>query len=129
METELIRIAAMGIVAAVLALVISDKRPEFGMLVGLAFAVIALWLILGKAGAVLRLIEETVKSSGIDTALLMPVLKVTGMAYITQFSVDACRDAGQNGIASKVEAAGKIMMLVVAVPIVTSLIRIISTIL
>ena len=129
METELIRIAGIGIVGALLAVVVSEKKPEMGMLIGLAFGVLALVLVAGKAGAVIQLINESVRKSGIDADLIVPILKVTGMAYITQFAVDACRDAGQNGIASKIEIAGKIMMLAVAVPLATALIKMGTTIL
>ncbi|HOK42472.1 MAG TPA: SpoIIIAC/SpoIIIAD family protein [Thermoclostridium caenicola] len=129
METELIRIAGIGIVGALLAVVVSEKKPEMGMLIGLAFGVLALVLVAGKAGAVIQLINESVRKSGIDADLIVPILKVTGMAYITQFAVDACRDAGQNGIASKIEIAGKIMMLAVAVPLATALIKMVTTIL
>lgn len=129
MEAELIRIAGIGIVAALLAVVISERRPDLGMLLGLAFGVMALVIAFGKAGAIVSVISESIERAGIDGKLLVPVLKVTGMAYITQFSVDACKDVGQNAIAAKIETVGKIMMLVVAVPIATSLIRIISGIL
>lgn len=129
METELIRIAGIGIVGALLAVVVSEKKPEMVMLIGLAFGVLALVLVAGKAGAVIQLINESVRKSGIDADLIVPILKVTGMAYITQFAVDACRDAGQNGIASKIEIAGKIMMLAVAVPLATALIKMVTTIL
>jgi Stage III sporulation protein AC/AD protein family. len=129
MEAELIRIAGIGIVAAVLAVVVSEKKPEMAMLVGLAFGALALMLVAGKAGAVISLINDSVQKSGMDADLIVPVLKVTGMAYVTQFAVDACRDAGQNAIASKIEIAGKILMLAVAAPIATALIRIITTIL
>jgi len=89
----------------------------------------ALMIAFGKAGIIVQALEDTISSSGIDAKLLVPVLKITGMAYITQFSVDVCKDVGQNAIAGKIETVGKIMMLVVAVPVVTSLIHIISSIL
>jgi len=127
MEAELFRIAVIGIVAAILAVVISDKKPELGLLLGLAFGIIALVVAFSKAGAIIEVLEDTVSKAGIDGSLFVPVLKVTGMAYVTQFSVDACRDVGQNSIAGKVETVGKIMMLAVAAPIATSLIRIISS--
>ncbi len=128
MEAELIRIAILGIIAAIFVVVISEKKPEMGMLLGLVFGVIALMIAFGKAGAIIKALEDTIESAGIDAKLLVPVLKITGMAYITQFSVDVCKDVGQNSIAGKVETVGKIMMLLVAVPIVTSLIHIISSI-
>jgi len=124
----LVRIAGIGIVGAVLAVVVSEKKPEMGMMIGLAFGALALAIVAGKAGAVIQLINDSVDRSGIDANLIVPVLKVTGMAYITQFAVDACRDAGQNSIASKIEIAGKIMMLAVAAPIATALIRMVTTI-
>ncbi len=126
MEAELVRIAILGIIAAIFVVVISEKKPEMGMLLGLAFGITALMIALGKAGTIVKVLEDTIKSAGIDAKLLVPVLKITGMAYITQFSVDVCKDVGQNSIAGKVETVGKIMMLLVAVPIVTSLIQIIS---
>ncbi len=126
METELIRIAILGVIAAIFVVVISEKKPEMGMMLGLIFGVAALMIAFGKAGTIVKALEDTISSSGIDAKLLVPVLKITGMAYITQFSVDVCKDVGQNSIAGKIETVGKIMMLVVAVPIVTSLIHIIS---
>lgn len=126
MEAELVRVAGIGIVAALFAVVVSDKKPELGMLLGVAFGVMALVVAFGKAGAIIGVLKESIDHAGIDAKLLVPVLKVTGMAYITQFSVDACRDVGQNAIAAKIETVGKIMMLVIAVPIATSLISIIS---
>lgn len=128
METELIRIAAVGIVTSILALVVSDKKPEFALILGVAFAAMALVVAFGKAGAIIGVLEECIENAGIDAKLLVPVLKVTGIAYITQFAADICKDAGQNSVASKIETVGKIMMLVIAVPIATSLIKIISTI-
>ncbi len=129
MEAELVRIAILGIIAAICAVIISGKNPEMGMILGLIFGVIALMIAFGKAGTIVKALEDTISGSGIDAKLLVPVLKITGMAYITQFSVDVCRDVGQNAIAGKIETVGKIMMLVVAVPVVTSLIHIISGIL
>jgi len=129
MEAELVRIAILGIIAAICVVIISGKNPEMGMIVGLIFGVMALMIAFGKAGIIVQALEDTISSSGIDAKLLVPVLKITGMAYITQFSVDVCKDVGQNAIAGKIETVGKIMMLVVAVPVVTSLIHIISSIL
>lgn len=129
METELIRIAVIGIITAVIALFIKVHRPEMGVVLGLAFGAITLLVALSKAGAIIGVLKENIDRAGIDSKILVPVLKVTGMAYITQFAVDICKDAEQFAIASKIEIAGKIMMLAVSVPIATSLIQMIASIL
>ncbi|NMA66215.1 MAG: stage III sporulation protein AD [Clostridiaceae bacterium] len=129
METELIRIAAIGIIIAVIALMISVQRPEMSILLGLAFGAMVLIVAFSKAGSIIGVIKENIDAAGIDSKLLVPVLKVTGMAYITQFAVDICSDCGQKAIATKIEIVGKIMMLAVSVPIATSIIKVIASIL
>jgi len=47
------------------------------------------------------------------------------MAYIAEFAAESCRDASQNAIAAKVELAGKIMIIITAVPVITSVMNII----
>jgi stage III sporulation protein AD len=53
------------------------------------------------------------------------VLKITGIAYIAEFGAEVCKDAGEGSIASKIELAGKVTIIVLAVPIITSLLDLI----
>jgi stage III sporulation protein AD len=50
------------------------------------------------------------------------VLKITGIAYISEFGAEICRDAGEGAIASKIEMAGKVIIIALAIPVITSLI-------
>ena len=60
----------------------------------------------------------------------MPVVvKVLGIDYITDFAAQVCRDAGENGIASKVEMAGKVLIFYVSLPVFTSLIKMLEMLL
>ena len=78
METELIRIAAVGIITAVIALIISVERPEMSVLLGLVFGILIMTVAFSKAGAIVRVIKENIDASGIDSKLLVPVLKSYG---------------------------------------------------
>ncbi len=51
------------------------------------------------------------------------MLKVTGIAYLAQFGMQLCIDAGQSSIASKIELAGKIMIMIISAPVLISLFR------
>lgn len=57
------------------------------------------------------------------------MLKVTGIAYIAEFGVQACKDAGENAIASKVELGAKILILSLCVPVVMNLLELLASIL
>ena len=51
------------------------------------------------------------------------ILKIVGVAYIADFGSQICRDAGEGALASKIEFAAKIIVLVMAVPIIVAVLQ------
>jgi stage III sporulation protein AD len=64
------------------------------------------------------MLEQLAEKTGIPSIYLRTILKIIGIAYIAEFGAQIVRDAGQEGIASKIEFAGKVLILVMAVPII-----------
>ena len=83
----------------------------------------------GKLADVIRTLEQLAAQAGVKAAFLETVLKIIGIAYIAEFGAQVTRDAGQESIASKIEMAGKVLILVMAIPIVTMIIETIIKIL
>ena len=51
------------------------------------------------------------------------VLKILAIAYLSTFCSEICKDAGATSIASKVEFAGKILILALAIPILMAVLN------
>ena len=66
-----------------------------------------------------------ISKSNIDIKYVDIVLKIIGIAYISQFASQICSDAGENSIASKIEFAGKVIIMVISAPVLMSLIEMI----
>lgn len=79
--------------------------------------------VVGKIDAVLNVLEQLADRSGIPSIYLKTILKIIGIAYIAEFGSQIVRDAGQESIASKIEFAGKILILVLAVPIISVIVE------
>jgi stage III sporulation protein AD len=115
---EIIQIVGLGLVAAVLSLIMREQKPVFAFLIG-AFAAITNFLFLiGKIGTVLDTLENLAAASGVQNIYLKTILKIIGIAYIAEFGAQIVRDAGQDAIASKIELAGRVLIIVLAVPII-----------
>ena len=65
----------------------------------------------------LDFINDIANKANIDTVYIGIVLKILAIAYITSFCSEICKDSGAGSIGSKVEFAGKIMILGLAIPI------------
>lgn len=92
------------------------------MLVVFTGCVIFLYLI-DQIYAIISMIEKIAASAGVNMKYVETILKIIGIAYIAEFGARLTKDAGQGAIASKIELGGKILILVMAVPILTVIIE------
>jgi stage III sporulation protein AD len=115
---EIIQIVGIGLIATVLILVIRDQKPMFAFLLAAFTGIYVFLFLIGKIESVIAMLETLADRSGIPGIYLETILKIIGIAYIAEFGAQIVRDAGQESIASKIEFAGKVLILVMAVPII-----------
>ncbi|NBI27562.1 stage III sporulation protein AD [Chengkuizengella marina] len=120
---EIIQIVGLGIIATILTLVIKEQKPLFAFLLTVFTGVIIFLFLIGKISSIIQLLEKLADQSNIDMVFLKTILKIIGIAYIAEFGSQIVRDAGHESIASKIELAGKILILYMAIPIITVIIE------
>lgn len=120
---DILQIVGIAFLATVLILVIREQKPMFAFLLA-AFTGIAIFLALvGKIGEIVTVLEDLAERSGISSVYLKTMLKIIGIAYIAEFGAQIVRDAGLESIASKIEFAGKMLILVMAIPIISVIVE------
>ena len=120
---DVLQIVAFGLIATVLIVVVKSQRPELAVLLSVAAGVILFLMVLGKIGAIMDVIKDLASRSGISMVYLGTILKIIGIAYIAEFGAQICRDAGEGAVATKIEFAAKILIMVLAVPIVVAVLQ------
>lgn len=115
---EIIQIIGLGFVVTLLILIIRRERPELAVQLSLTLATIIFLLILNKISVVLDLFRDLAEKASISQLYLNTLLKIIGIAYITEFGAQVCRDAGEGAVAGKIEFAGKVLVMVMAIPII-----------
>jgi len=118
---EILQIVGAGLIVTVLILVIKPQRPELALQVSLVFGILVFLFMLGKISGVIDVLEELGQRANINKFYLTTILKIIGVAYIAEFGAQVCRDAGEGTVAAKVEFAAKIIIMVLAVPIIVAI--------
>ena len=118
---EILQIVGLGIIAAIIIIVVKAQRPEIALMISIVTGITIFMLIAGKLAALIEFLGDYTRKANIDTVYLATLLKIIGIAYITEFGAEICKDAGEASIASKLELAGKVIIVILAVPIITSL--------
>lgn len=121
----MVEISALAIVAVILYLFVRQHHPEYAILVQLGAGCILLLLLLPEIKTVIDFAEEFFDASLIDRDLFILLVKALGITILSQFAADICRDNGVNALASKIELAGRALILVMTLPMIKTLVQII----
>ena len=120
---DIIKITLFAFTALFIYLLLKDKKSDVGMFIILATGIGILLYMIGQLGEVIEFIRDIANKANIDTVYIGIVLKILAIAYITSFCSEICKDSGAGSIGSKVEFAGKIMILTLAIPILMAVLN------
>lgn len=122
---QIISIAGLGVVAAILSITLRKDKPEMAMLLGVGAGAILLIAFLSMLSPVMDFLKDLAARAELQSEHLNLLFKVVGVAYIAEFASQVCKDAGEGAIASKIEMGGKLVILVLCLPIMGSLFELI----
>ncbi len=126
---EILRLCAIGVVSALLAVLLKQNKSVHGILVGLAGGCFLLFCTLPYMRDILGYIGAFARDTGLKSAHIGAMVRVIAVTFITECAVALCRDAGESALAANLEMAGKLIILGLSMPIITALYEAVITIL
>lgn len=119
---DMIQIVIFGIIASVLYIVLKDTNGTFSFVLLLVTGIAIFLSIFQQIGIVFQMIYTLGERASIEGMYLETILKIIGIAYIAELGSNIVKDAGLESVATKIELAGKIFILILAVPIITAVV-------
>lgn len=123
---NILPLAGIAIVAAIFSVMLKKYNPEIAIILSLVAGIFLLFAILSHLSAAIDHIKELIKATNITPEYGLILFKVMGICFLAQFTADCCMDAGEKALASKIELAGKIMIIYTALPLFEQVIKMTS---
>lgn len=120
---EIIQIVLLGIIASVLYIILKDVNKAFAFFLILITGIMIFLMVIRQITVIFQLIESLGEKANVNGMYMTTILKIIGIAYIAELGANLTKDAGLNSVAAKIELAGKIFILLLAVPIITAVIE------
>ena len=118
---DMLKLAGLAVCAAMMALLLRRMRPEAGLALALGAGVLITGLLLPTLESAVAGISAIAMAGGVPDSYMTQLLKVGGVSLLADFAAQTCRDAGEDGLAMKVELAGRITLIALALPFMESL--------
>ncbi len=126
---QIIKILAIALIALIIIILLKQYRPEFAIYISLLTGVLIVLLVIDDLKGIIILLQSLASKASINGTFLTLLLKITGIAFLSEFAVSICKDSGEGAIASKIEIGSKIIIISMSIPIISSLLEIILKVL
>ncbi|MBX6352919.1 MAG: stage III sporulation protein AD [Thermoflavifilum sp.] len=120
---HVLQLAGIGLVSTVLIVLIRPHAPQIAMLLGLVAGILLLIPVITNITTVISALSDLANAVQLDHGLMATVLKIIGLAYVIEFAAQVARDAQEGALASKIELAGKVGIVILAIPIITDVVQ------
>lgn len=119
---ELVKIIAVALITVFANMIVKQTKPEIAMLISIAGSVLIIIMAVNTVSSVITSFYGIFEKTGVETTLITPLFKIIAIGYIAEFGANVCADAGASSVADKILFVAKLVILLIALPIITKVI-------
>lgn len=118
---NIIALAGFALTSVIIAVLLKQQRPEYAVMLTIGAGMLILIAVFSTVVPAITQINSFISRSGVPVEYGKILFKSLGICFITQFAADSCRDAGEAALAAKLELAGKVAVVTIALPLFTKI--------
>ena len=115
---EILKIVGIGFITLFISIMLKDINREYSLYAVILGTSLILFISFESLKNIIYFIQNIGKNFQSDYIKIL--LKMTGIAILTEYAVSLCKDSGENAIASKIDFAGKITLVSLSIPVISS---------
>ncbi|HIV00138.1 MAG TPA: hypothetical protein IAB14_03365 [Candidatus Stercoripulliclostridium merdipullorum] len=126
---EIFRIIGVGMVGLFATVILKEVKPELAVVASVVTGIALLYFVIEPFSSAIGVFRSIADQANLDASLVGGVVKIIGVGYLTEFSASLCEDYGVSSVGKKMQFAGKILILTLSLPMITSIFRSIGALL
>ena len=123
------KIIAIGLITCLATMIVRPIRSDFAVIIAIVGGLIILFMVVNYLSSVFETFRNIIGITGLNSSLYTLLLKIIGVGYLVEFTAGICSDTGNSSLGDKVLLGGKIIILVMALPIITNILQIVMELL
>lgn len=120
---DIIKIIGIGLVAVIIIIILKQYKPEFTIYVSICAGALIIMMLMPRLTGIINLLTKLSEKVSDTNGFLTVLIKITGIAFLTEFAVSICKDSGESAIASKIDLGGKVIIISMSIPIISELLE------
>lgn len=117
----LFTVVAFSMIAISVCLILKKTNPEFSLMVSIIASIVIFAIVATNLAPLFDQVNKFVAKFNLNNIYIQTMMKALGICYLTQIASQTCSDSGYGSIASKIEIAGKLTIVLLAIPMFSNL--------
>lgn len=122
---DIVKIIGVGFISLIIIIILKQYKPDFAIYISIIAGAIILLLVMDKLSSIVNLLSSIQNKANMNNQFLVILLKITGIAFLTEYASSICKDAGESAIATKIDLGGKVLIIAISIPIIQALLELI----
>ncbi len=122
---DIVKIIGVGLISLIIIIILKQYKPDFAIYVSILAGAIIILLVMDKLSSIVSLLTSIQSKSNTNNQFLVILLKITGIAFLTEYASSICNDAGESAISTKIDLGGKVLIIALSIPIIQALLELI----
>ena len=119
---DTVRLCAVGILVAVISVVLHKWNPQFELPIKLSVAAVFIGLVLSLAAPLVTYVSGLLRESAASPYATL-VMRALGVAVLTETVGGICRECKEASVASYLEMAGRLEILILCLPLMEEILE------
>lgn len=120
---DIVKVCTFCITAVILIVVLKEQNKVVATLISIVSGVIVMLYVVTNIDGIFSALNNIASVSSVESKYFALILKISGITYLIEFGKNLCTDAGETALGTKLEMAGKVMIVTLTIPILTEILN------
>ena len=117
---DVVKIIGIGFLSLIITIILKEYRKEYAIYAVLIGGMIIIFYSMDTLKSIINFINDLANNKNYNTEFISLLLKITGISILTEYAVSICKDSGENAIANKIDFGGKIIVISLSIPVIST---------
>ena len=120
---NIVKVCVFCITAVILITIVREQNKSIASMISIISGIIVMIYVVSNIDGIFNILDNLTSISKVESKYLLLILKISGITYLIEFGKNLCIDASESALGTKLEMAGKVMIVTLTLPILTEILE------
>ena len=120
---DIIKIIGIAFITVIFTIILKEYKKDFAIYTVIIGGSLILFYSMETISNIINFINTLSSKSNISSEFIKLLIKITSISILIEFAVSICKDCGENAIAQKLDLGGKVIVISMSIPVISTMLN------